>query len=967
MKKLMLSLAMVMSLVSTSAVAFTQTSKIPDMNLKVSGDVTIDLSNYFTSTSSISYVASELTGSLCLDDDSYNDCFTYETISSGQLLYIAQGQSTVQASNLMLITASSNGVTLTDTVDMKFVIDSVLAYSPIPEQTANFSVQSSIDLNSYYSNNSYTFSYNVTRLSGAVCLNDYSTTSSSCYSSALVSGTEKLYFKGQTGSADTSLVQVVATTAIGSRIDTFVVVADSNVVLVNAITDRTMSTGVNTISLPLSSYINGYNITYSASSKGIVRDTIIGTYLYLYREPNKFGTDTVVVTGTNSKNSISETFAVAVAKVDTTVYTTIPTQTVNYRAQTKIDLRSYYSNPSISLSYTVSSLNSGGVCVEDYSTTSTSCYSSASVNSSEYLYLAGGNYTKDTSYIQISTNSGYGTRYDTVKVVLDSSIVKKSDIPNQSMTASYSVKSLNLSSYFSGYNLTYSATTSGITKDSISGYYLYNYRIANKSGVDTVIVSASNSKSIVKDTFLLSVAYVDPKPTQSSKISDKTLNFGYTNNGSYNSYFSSLEDITYTLSTVNGTVKPVLAVNSLGEQTGYFYIDSVNGVWGTDTLIMTATNSFGSNADTFEVEVLNPTPQISYPISNLTLSYGSDAYRVSTGINGSGLVYSVQSTNNAMTARMGQGSYSSYIYLDSVDGKWGRDTIIVSASNNYGTVKDTFTVNVTNYTADIKLSQVIPTQMISAYKTNHSLILSDYFENASGYRVTILSGDVCIDDDASNNCYTSDTFYSNEGLYLEYDGFENAQISIEAYNTADTMTAVVEVSFDKTPLSTGTIMDTVVMKHDETAIAFSSNFVGATSYSAKSLNGLTALAQLGSSSDFTAVRLGDKSGLEMVEVTATNSFGTTTDTIYIEVASNVIQPVLQGNMANWDLNSSVEGVFVNGQGQFDLAIYSLSGQRVFSTKSSVEGSKLVRMNLTSGRYMMVLKTQDGVMTEGFKK
>lgn len=671
----------------------------------------------------------------------------------------------------------------------------------------------------------------------------------------------------------------------------------------STIADLSFSYGFGTAG-SYSIYMNNAMQYTVQSLKGIVKPRLSSNYLYVDSLAGKYGVDTVIVTGSNTQGSVSDTIQVSVAAPTAPVRTNLMSDiSQNFGF---VSAGAYYTSFSGATSYTVISLK--GIVKPRMS--------------GSYLYVdsLAGKYGTDT--LVIGASNAVGTTYDTVQFIVTPPLAADAYESNNTLATATPLSGTlnNLSIHNNGadmdyfvFNLTSDASivlqTSGASGDT----YLYLYdslgvtlasnddytsgwsRIAGSyaAGKYYAKVQDYGANSNIADYSLSLSSTPLAAVVRSSTMPDLSLNFGFTSSaGTYSSFTNALR---YAAVSTKGIVKARMSGSIL-------YVDSVQGAYGVDTVIVSGINSSGTAYDTIQVTVAAPSAPVRYSaISDVSLNYGVTGNYYSTYFTGASS-YSIQSLKGIIRPRMS----GSYFYLDTTLGLWGVDTVIVTATNSVGSTSDTVQVTVVAPPQPVTLATPFADVYGNTLNVDSKFKLGNHFTNATNYTVNILKGSVCMDDDVDNSCYTSNfTLVASDTLWVRGSVYDTVQMEIvgsnSSYSARDTLLYI--LNSNVAPVLTTPLSD-LTLNYGFNSYGQALSYTGATSYSARSLKGIVSARIAGS--NLFVDSLAGKFGVDTVIVTASNSYGSTSDTLQVRVVNNALVVTQSSSLPAWTLSSTAD-------------------------------------------------------------
>ena len=297
-------------------------------------------------------------------------------------------------------------------------------------------------------------------------------------------------------------------------------------------------------------------------------------------------------------------------------------------------------------------------------------------------------------------------------------------------------------------NLSYSllSTHGSVLNASISGNSIDLSSVVNASGMDTLIVQATDDNAVnplsVADTVIITVNAVNDQPLVVNAISDTTLTEDF-NSYSYNLniVFEDIEtsdaNLSYNLLSNHGTVlNASISTNSLN-------LSSILNINGMDTLILQAMDDDGVNplsaVDTVIVTIsgVNDAPIVATAISDTVLnedfssySYNLDDVFEDIETSDANLVYSLLTTNGAVLNASISGNS---LDLSSILNINGMDTLIVQATDDDGlnplSITDTLIVTVNAVNDQPLVVNAINDTTLTEDFNNYSYNLNNVFED----------------------------------------------------------------------------------------------------------------------------------------------------------------------------------------------------------------------------------------------
>lgn len=220
------------------------------------------------------------------------------------------------------------------------------------------------------------------------------------------------------------------------------------------------------------------------------------------------------------------------------------------------------------------------------------------------------------------------------------------------------------------------------------------------NGRALIEIKAANAVDSTLDTLEL-IYGSDSLPKIIKPLKDQNFAFPFKSQTFYDTVSNSSEFTVQSL-------KNIVQVSRVVGQHFVFRVDTLPLRWGTDTLILRATNAYGSIADTMIIKVNSPIPTCTQkaPDINKAYQFGSSVHSWPT-FSPQGAITS-QSTQNLVKIQP-NAPYSQYEFLlSSIDKKYGIDTLIISSSNSYGIGYDTIIVNIAAPTAPKKTNTATP-------------------------------------------------------------------------------------------------------------------------------------------------------------------------------------------------------------------------------------------------------------------
>ncbi len=234
---------------------------------------------------------------------------------------------------------------------------------------------------------------------------------------------------------------------------------------------------------------------------------------------------------------------------------------------------------------------------------------------------------------------------------------------------------------FAGTVDSYSATSSDITKltVSVAGSVVTLSGVA--VGSPTVTVTATNTGGEVSQTFTVTVA-APPAPTVAATLAARTVTAGATTDVDVAAGFAGIVD-SYSAASSDTTKLTVATTGSVVTLTGV--------AAGTATVTVTATNTGGSISQTVAVTVEAPdAPTVASTLAAQTVAVGATSdLDVAEGF--AGIVDSYSATSGD-TTKLTVATDGSVVSLTGVAA--GETTVTVTATNTTGSVSQTITVTV---------------------------------------------------------------------------------------------------------------------------------------------------------------------------------------------------------------------------------------------------------------------------------
>ena len=493
-----------------------------------------------------------------------------------------------------------------------------------------------------------------------------------------------------------------------------------------------------------------------------------------------------------------------------------------------------------------------------------------------------------TITITVSNNAGEATQTFMVEV-RNVEPGAGDPIPDQELFVDES-RNLDLSSHFSGTNLTFAISLSGgEASGTVSGTTLTITGV--RAGTVTATATATNDQGTVEQTFTITVRDVAPEVV--SPLPDIELFVGESHVIDLGPHFSgSALDFTATTPdsaaslTLSGQVLTVLGVEA-----------------GQAIVTVTATNSEGEAGDEFTVTVKDVPPEVVSPLPDMVLFVGeTDTVDVAGAFTGTALTYSVSVADPFASVSLDGSSLTVEGLAAGVTG------VTVTATNASGKVTDTFTVTVRDVAPSVgELAD------LTLYVGDSETVDLDAAFAGSALTFTATPTDSVI---ASVSIDAASATVTGIAVGV-------TPVTVTAENSEGSATAAFRVTVvDRPPEAVGQIPDMVIPLGERRTVDLPSYFGGTSlSYSATSASEPVGV----SIEDDTLVLDANALGMSRIRVTASNTAGTATQSFNVTVVG---PPGLADGIPDMTLCVGGESMHV------DLTHHFTGSGLVFSVTSS---------------------------------
>lgn len=536
--------------------------------------------------------------------------------------------------------------------------------------------------------------------------------------------------------------------------------------------------------------------------------------------------------------------------------------------------------------------------------------SSSATNDAVNLQAIAGKYGLDTLFVEARNRAG--SAHDTILVnILAPKAFASSGVGVSDLGIDYgSSYNKNVGSFFTGRADRVTVTSLrgkvSFVQNSMENTLILFSAIPGQIGTDTIALMAQRGSTILKDTFLITIwpATAPNKPVLSDLEIEQGSSAILTPHGSY-TYGTS-----YQFSSKYGKV----ALIENEPHTGYINVLPLPGQIGIDTVYLTVSNFVGTQKDTIQVSIRSnqraPARIKMIPDKFLAHAENDNSFVIGDYFKGKITHFSLRSLHSKIVSKpVLVGDFrADYIALP---GQSGVDTVVISVSSDLGSASDTFQVVIANPVAPVRIHKSLPISLVYGGNDATFIDTNPFAGDVQSYEFSSLHGRAT--GESRNSALVALALPGQTGrdtLIIKAIG----QAGI-AYDTIE-----VNISAAQAPVRIYR-GGTLIVESDKKIhqlINVEMNFSPSPdSLSFKFLRGGLQLVNSSAYRNAMLVNAGF-SGLDTLLITATNSAGSTTDTVQIQVLPQRV-PVRACAMDDYNMQAnlrsgliSISSCFVGG-------------------------------------------------------